>query len=99
VGRGDTISEYYILAGGGGVINPIHGREVDYARAVHDGTSRQAANPFLDRAIAATNREFEEFINKYFKWIETEWAKDQPPVSWSVSLPVSEYQAGLEGRR
>lgn len=28
---------YMILAGGGGIINPRHKREVDYARAVHDG--------------------------------------------------------------
>jgi len=30
-------TSYYIAAGGGGVINPKHKREVDYAQAVHDG--------------------------------------------------------------
>jgi len=28
---------WYIVAGGGGVINPKHRKEVNYARAVHDG--------------------------------------------------------------
>jgi len=31
---------YYIVAGGNGVINPKHRKEVDYARAVHDGYFR-----------------------------------------------------------
>jgi len=39
VGRGleNAESSYKIIAGGGGVINPKHRKEVDYARAVHDG--------------------------------------------------------------
>lgn len=40
-----------IIAGGGGYINPRTGREVDYARYVHDGTSRMPARPFLLQAI------------------------------------------------
>lgn len=40
-----------LVAGGGGFVNPRTGREVDYARHVHDGTSRQAPNPFLLQAL------------------------------------------------
>jgi hypothetical protein len=40
-----------LVAGGGGFINPQTGREVDYARHVHDGTSRNLARPFLLQAV------------------------------------------------
>lgn len=43
--------EAALIAGGGGFINPRTGREVDYARYVHDGTSRMPARPFLLQAI------------------------------------------------
>ena len=43
--------EVAIVAGGGGFINPRTGREVDYARQVHDGTSRMPARPFLLQAV------------------------------------------------
>lgn len=100
VGRGDRVSEYYILAGGGGVINPRHKREVDYARAVHDGTSKQPANPFLDRAMMKAEKDYQDFIRKYLDWFQKTWSDDQPvPTTWNVPLPVSEYQSGLEGRR
>jgi len=42
-----------LVAGGGGHVNPLTGREVDYARHVHDGTSRTPARPFLLQAILA----------------------------------------------
>jgi len=42
-----------LVAGGGGHVNPHTGREVDYARHVHDGTSRAPARPFLLQAILA----------------------------------------------
>jgi hypothetical protein len=42
-----------LVAGGGGYFNPLTGREVDYARHVHDGTSRTPARPFLLQAILA----------------------------------------------
>ena len=37
VSRTDVDKSAYIIAGGGGVINPKHNKEVDYAQAVHDG--------------------------------------------------------------
>ncbi len=43
--------EVAIVAGGGGFTNPRTGREVDYAREVHDGTSRMPARPFLLQAV------------------------------------------------
>jgi len=42
-----------LVAGGGGHVNPLTGREVDYARHVHDGTSRTPARPFLLQAVLA----------------------------------------------
>ena len=43
--------EIAIVAGGGGFTNPRTGREVDYARRVHEGTSRRPARPFLLQAV------------------------------------------------
>ena len=40
-----------LVAGGAGYINPRTGRPVDYARHVHDGTSRVPARPFLLQAV------------------------------------------------
>jgi len=42
-----------LVAGGGGHVNPLTGREVDYARHVHDGTSRTPARPFILQAVLA----------------------------------------------
>ena len=42
-----------LVAGGGGHVNPLTGREVDYARHVHDGTSRMPARPFILQAVLA----------------------------------------------
>ena len=42
-----------LVAGGGDHVNPLTGREVDYARHVHDGTSRMPARPFLLQAVLA----------------------------------------------
>lgn len=103
VSRGHAVSEYYILAGGGGIINPKHKRIVDYAAAHHDGVPSRGipGNPFLDKAIRATEKDLDDFFNKYGDWYLKTWAEDQPtvPGTWRISLPVSEYQAGLEGRR
>jgi hypothetical protein len=43
--------ESALIAGGGGWVNPKTGREVDYAKPVHDGTSRMLARPFLLQAV------------------------------------------------
>jgi HK97 gp10 family phage protein len=43
-----------LVAGGGGYVNPLTGRDVDYARHVHDGTSRTPARPFMLQAVLAT---------------------------------------------
>jgi hypothetical protein len=40
-----------LIAGGLGYVNPRTGRPVDYARHVHDGTSRMPARPFLLQAV------------------------------------------------
>ena len=45
------LHEVALVAGGGGFANPRTGREVDYAREVHDGTSRMPARPFLVQAV------------------------------------------------
>ena len=43
--------EVSIIAGGGGVINPRTGREVDYAGYVEFGTSRASPQPFMQPAL------------------------------------------------
>lgn len=45
------LHEVAIVAGGGGFTNSRTCREVDYARQVHDGTSRMPARPFLLQAV------------------------------------------------
>jgi hypothetical protein len=45
------LHEAALVAGGFGYINPRTGRPVDYARHVHDGTSRMPARPFLLMAV------------------------------------------------
>ena len=42
-----------LVAGCGGYVNPLTGREVDYARYVHDGTSVMPARPFLLQGVMA----------------------------------------------
>ena len=54
--RGDQSAA--LVAGGGGFINPRTGRPVDYARYVHDGTSRVPARPFLLQAVLAERLRF-----------------------------------------
>jgi len=43
--------EAALVAGGLNYVNPRTGRPVDYARYVHDGTSRMPARPFLLQAV------------------------------------------------
>jgi len=43
--------EAALIAGGMSYVNPRTGRPVDYARHVHDGTSRMPARPFLLQAV------------------------------------------------
>ena len=45
--------EARLVAGGSSYINPATGRPVDYARHVHDGTSRTQPRPFLLQAATA----------------------------------------------
>jgi len=43
--------EASLVAGGNGHTNPQTGRVIDYAAAVHDGTSTRPPRPFLTQAI------------------------------------------------
>lgn len=95
----DTRWEYYITAGGQGVINPNYGRVVDYAAAVHDGyLSRSgrfiAPNPFLNRAIMRAEGEFREMSRKMMDWVEREWTEGglraAPPKGYHVTTRIGE---------
>jgi len=56
--------EMALKAGGGGFVNPRTGREVDYARYVHDGTSRMPARPFLlQTVLLERERYLREMLN------------------------------------
>lgn len=77
---GDSSWIYSIQAGGGGVINPNYGREVDYAAAVHDGHMGRGGrwippNRFLDRAIARAEGDYMKMANDMLSWFEGEWSK------------------------
>lgn len=89
-GLADQVSEYRIQAGGFGIINPKNKREVDYAKAVHDGYKNVPANPFLTRAMAKNERLLEDdYLKKYMDWMEREWASDQNyPKVWKQELVV-----------
>lgn len=47
-----------LVAGGMQFINPRTGRPVDYARFVHDGTSKMPPRPFLLQAVLAERYRF-----------------------------------------
>lgn len=54
-----------IIAGGGGIINPQTGREVNYAGFVHDGTSKTPPRPFLMQAVIQERPRFaREMMNQ-----------------------------------
>jgi len=40
-----------LIAGGVSYVNPLTGGSVDYARVVHDGTSRRSPRPFMLQAV------------------------------------------------
>ena len=46
-----AILDIVFLAGGFQYINPLTGKYIDYARYVHDGTSKMPPRPFLLQAI------------------------------------------------
>ena len=89
--------EYYITAGGAGIINPIHKREVDYAKAVHDGWvdgrgRLHLGNPFLTRAIMRAEGEFRETVKDMLDWVEKKWSegalKNIPPKGYFTPLRI-----------
>jgi len=96
--EGSDRFDYYITAGGNGVINPKHGREVDYAEAVHDGYTDRAGNfhmgnPFLERAIEMAEADFDQNTEGYYQWVEEEWGKGaltaMPPLPYNVPVMVT----------
>jgi len=79
----DVMQDWYITAGGEGVVNPKHKREVDYAYAVHEGYKTVSGkwvggNPFLRRAWDKSAQEFEKFVKEYLDWYEKTWAQGAP---------------------
>lgn len=88
VSRGECISELYITAGGGGVINPKHKREVDYAEAVHDGTLTTPSNPFLNRAMADHMTELDNLLQQHSNMIGQWWEQNQPVPTGVWKLPI-----------
>lgn len=57
---------YYVgLRAGGYVTNPNTGKKVDYALAVHEGTSRMPPRPFIRLALRQAGR-----LTKKFFWEE-----------------------------
>jgi hypothetical protein len=56
--------ETALVAGGIQYMNPKTGRPVDYARHVHNGTSRMPARPFLLQAVLAERLRTQRVILK-----------------------------------
>ena len=53
-----------VIAGGGGVINPRTGREVDYAGYVEFGTSRMSPQPYMQPALEKNRDEILRIIER-----------------------------------
>jgi len=53
-----------IVAGGGGVINPRTGREVDYAGYVEFGTSRMNPQPYMQPALEKNRDEILRIVKE-----------------------------------
>ena len=53
-----------IVAGGGGVINPRTGREVDYAGFVEFGTSHMSPQPYMQPALEKNRDELLNIVKR-----------------------------------
>ena len=53
-----------VVAGGGGVINPRTGREVDYASFVEFGTSRMSPQPYMQPALEKNRDEILRIVKE-----------------------------------
>ena len=53
-----------VIAGGGGVINPRTGREVDYAGYVEFGTSRMSPQPYMQPALEKNRDEILKIVKR-----------------------------------
>ena len=49
--------QFSVVAGGGGVVNPKTGREVDYAGFVEFGTRRMSPKPYMQPALERNRAE------------------------------------------
>jgi len=94
VSQNDNDSSWKIISGGGGVFNTKNKREVDYAKAVHDGYSTQSGGwvpgrPYLDMTWAKMEGQWKRDLSKYLVWIEKTWGEDQPSaamLTWKLPL-------------
>ena len=53
-----------VIAGGGGVINPRTGREVDYAGYVEFGTSKMSPQPYMQPALEKNRDEILRIVKE-----------------------------------
>ena len=53
-----------IIAGGGGIINPRSGREVDYAGYVEFGTRRASPQPYMQPALEKNKDEILRIVKR-----------------------------------
>lgn len=56
--------EASIIAGGGGLVNPRTGREVDYAGYVEYGTSRMSPQPYMQPALEKNMNEILQIVKE-----------------------------------
>jgi len=75
--------QLWIVAGGGGYINPKKGREVDYAAAVHD------KKPFLAMAMSSEMKTLHKWMEDHLKWVGKVWTSDVPSIGGMWKLPTA----------
>jgi hypothetical protein len=92
----DFETSWYITAGGAGIVNPKHKREVDYAQAVHEGYKDASGrfhppNRFLERAFQKSLAELWDLERKIGKWYMDKWREGAitvPPSDFYMNIPV-----------
>lgn len=88
-GMGPEEVQLWLVAGGGGYINPKKGKEVDYAE-IQENKRR-----FLARAIRSELSTLDKFMADHWKWIEKTFYSEQPNIGGMWKLPtrlVGKYQ-------
>lgn len=81
-GMGPVELKLWLVAGGGGYINPKKGTEVDYAQI------QEERKHFLTRAMRAEMPTIEKMMDEHWKWIQKTFYSGQPNIGGMWKLPT-----------